>query len=369
MKIKVLQENLNQTLQNLQKAIPSKPQLPILSSILFEIKKTDCIISATDLYFGVKSIIQVDSDEDFSFCVTGKQFKEIISSLSAGVLEMTLDGNTLTVKSGKTKANLACQNSSDYPPFPQVDGQEFVLSTEDLEKIDKAVAFSVSTDMARPVLTSLLFSFNQEQLKVVATDGFRLATLDLKNENQSNEKKLLIPAKSLNEVIRVAQKINAKSIKFKVSEELKQVYFMLDNNVEIFVRLIDGEYPPYERIIPSVFTTEVNFDTEEVLETLKSAMIFAREASNIVKFNFDKEGVTIMASSPSIGNFSSTLTLSSFTGNEANIAFNIKYIFDYLSAIKSKKHWFGMSESLKPAMFKPEEEKDYQYVVMPFKVN
>jgi len=368
MKLKVLQENLNGMLLHLSKAIPSNPQLPVLSSIMIETENGSCTFSATDLYFGIRCSLNVDSDVDGNIIVPGKQFKEIISSLEPGVLEMLFEDNALSISNSKTNINLSGSNTHEYPPFPQIEGEEYSFPIEYFEKIENNIVFSASADQARPVLTAVLFSFGEDGLTCVSTDGFRLSTLVIDSSKKFDSKTFLIPAKALSEVFKIANKLKAEEVLFKVSEELKQVFFSL-NGVEVFVRLIEGEYPPYERIIPSSFETEVIFDTEELLDNLKRAMIFARESSNIVRFEILEDKVIIHSSSPTFGKYKGELHAVKVNGNKNEIAFNIKYLLDYLNATKSEKQWFGMSESLKPAMFKPDKNENQQYVVMPFKVN
>lgn len=368
MKIKVLQENLNTSLQHLQKAIPSKPQLPILTSILIEINNNQCTLSATDLYFAVRCTVQVDTDETFKLVVPGKQFKEIISSLSPGVLTLSYEDSALTIISDKTKTTLSCVSSEDFPKFPQIEGEEFTLPFKHLELMEKNIVFSASVDQARPVLTAILFEFSQEGLKVVSTDGFRLSTLVLDASQSFEPESFLIPAKALSEVFKIASKLEVSQVRFIVSQELKQVIFFIEE-VEVFVRLIEGAFPPYQKIIPLEFVTEVVFDSEELIEHLRRAHIFARESSNIVKFIITDELVTINSSSPTYGTYVGELKSVSISGKQNEIAFNIKYLLDYLSTTKDTKHWFGMNESLKPALFKPETLDSLQYVVMPFKIN
>jgi len=340
--IKVLQENLNTSLNNLSKAIPSKPQLPILSSILLEAKDNECTISATDLYFGVKAGVQADIQEEGIAVIPGKQFKEIISSLPKGVLTLEFKDNEFNILSEKTKTSLACQSSDEYPPFPKVEGEEFNLSFSQLEKIEKLVSFSASIDQARPVLTAILFKFSEKGFEVITTDGFRLSVLLLDDKKYEEEKTFLIPAKALSEVYRIVSKLKVEIIQFRVSSELKQVFFSIEK-VLVFIRLIDGNYPPYEKIIPSDFTTEVIFDSEELLENLKRAVIFAKEASNIVKLSIEENEVKIKSSSPSFGNYEGVLKNVKIKGERKEIAFNIKYLIDYLSAIKQENQWFGMN--------------------------
>ncbi len=368
MKLKVLQENLNILLSHLSKAIPSNPQLPILSSVLIETENGICTFSATDLYFGIRCSLTVDSETDGTIVVPGKQFKEIVSSLDAGVLELSFVDNTLLMSNKKTNISLSGSSTHEYPPFPQINGEEYVFPIQYLEQIETNIVFSASTDQARPVLTAVLFVFGINGLTCVSTDGFRLSTLVIDDSQKFEAKTFLIPAKALSEVFRIASKLKVSEVRFKVSHELKQVFFSLDG-VEIFVRLIEGEYPPFERIIPTAFTTQVIFESSELHDNLKRAMIFARESSNIVKFVITPEKVTIHSSSPSFGQYTGELYQVTITGEPNEIAFNIKYLLDYLSAIKTEKQWFGMSESLKPALFRPDENQKHQYVVMPFKVN
>lgn len=385
MKITVLQENLNQALNYLQKAIPSKPQLPVLASVHIKTEGSTCQLSATDLYFGVRCKVQGDISEEGELVVPGKEFKEIIASLPPGPIKLSYSDNSLSISSKHAKAKIQCMGSEDYPEFPQSDGEEYRLDAESLNLITEQVLFSASTDQARPVLTAVLFSFQQDLVNVVSTDGFRLAILLMndfmadepgknskagRDESEDENYNFLIPSKALAEVARIQKQVQDETVKFSVSKELKQAVFSIAE-VEVFVRLIEGDYPPYQKIIPSGFKTTVLFDRSELVENIKRAMIFAREASNIIRFSFDpKDGdqATILAVAPTIGEFKGTLSQAKVEGDSALIAFNARYVLDFLQSISADQIWFGMSESLKPALFRPDGQNEYQYVVMPFKI-
>lgn len=368
MKISVLQENLHKALARLQKAIPSKPQLPILSSVLISVKELECTIAATDLYFGVKTNIQADSSESGTIVIPGKELREIVSSLPAGPLTLTFQDSTVTIQNETTTATLQCHSSDEYPPFPQVEVDSEEISIETLEKINSYVSFSSSTDQARPVLTSILLQTNKEQVTAVSTDGFRLSKLDLVGISLSQAENVLIPAQSLSEVCRIGKQIGAKKLKWAVSSELKQVLFTIEDT-EVYVRMIEGEFPPYQKIIPTTFETEVFFNTQELVDNLKRSLIFARDASNIVRFSFKDQKVSLLATSPSIGKFVGELPIASVSGKDNEIAFNARYVLDYLAVIPSEEVTLKMLESLKPALFTSPEVLDHQYVVMPFKIH
>ena len=366
MKIKVLQENLKQSLNYLQKVIPNKPQLPILSSILLKAEANQLLISATDLYLGIKTNLVVEVEDEGSLVVNGDIFKNLINSLNAGKVELELKDSSLFIIQGKTKTKLACQAADEYPQFPQVEGDEFIFKLDDLEKIQNQVSFATSNDQTRPILTSILMNFSEAGLEVVATDGFRLAQLFFKETKFSINKQLLVPAKALNELYRIAKQIDVEEVKILVSEELKQLLFKVAN-VEMYVRLIEGEYPPYEKIIPPSFALEIELDAEEFLTQLKRAFIFAKDASNIVRLKFNKDELEVKAISPSYGEYKGEMPVVNKTGDEGEIAFNVHYLIDFINTVKPEKLFFGMNESLKPAMFKDPENKNYLYIAMPFR--
>ena len=377
MKITVLQENLKQILGYLQKVIPSKPQLPILSSILLKVENEKLILSATDLYLGIRSELVANVESEGSIVVSGDIFKSLILSLAPGKIELEQSDNLLLIKQGRTRTKLAIQNADEYPQFPKVEGDEFDLKINDLEKIQTLVSFAAGTDQTRPVLTSLLMKFSPNGLEVVSTDGFRLARLFFSDLKFAFEKELLVPVKALNEVYRIAKQIEAEDIKISVSDELKQLLFKVAN-VEVFVRLIEGDYPPYQKIIPPSFATEIKFDAEEFLTELKRAQVFAREASNIVKLTLKKKDsgliIQIHSQSPSFGEYLGEMSVELETGmfnedDELPIAFNVFYLIDFINAVKPERIYLGMNESLKPALLRDENAKNYLYIAMPFRVN
>lgn len=368
MKTYILQENLQKGLSYLSKAIPSNPQLPVLSSILFEATTSGCVISATDLYFGVRVQLQASVETEGTIVIPGRQLLELVSSLGKGKLTLEFIEGTLHLTSQYSKTKLQCQSAEEYPQFPQVEGETYTFETSQLQAIEQYVGFSASTDQARPVLTSILFEPTENGLLTVATDGFRLSTYKLSNDATGSSAPLLLQSKALHEVNRIVQQVSEQSVTFVVSQELKQVYFS-SGDVEIYMRLIEGEYPPYQKIIPSVFTTEVTFSTGELEDNIKRALIFARDASNIIKFSIEPEKVTLSASSPSLGTYAGEIAGTHITGEPLEIAFNAKYVQDILKATKGETIWFGMSESLKPVLCRVADVPHAEYVIMPFKVN
>ena len=376
MQITVLQENLKQQLNYLQKVIPSKPQLPILSSILLQVKGDQLTLSATDLYLGIKTSLLAEVKAEGSLVVSGDIFRNLINSLLPGKIGLTLDQGSLIIVQGQSKTKLACQPADEYPTFPDVEGEEVNLNTQVLSQIEQLVSFAVSSDQTRPVLTSLLFKFRSKGLELVATDGFRLAKLQLDKLDFAFEQDLLIPARALNELSRIAQQTQSDKFTFVLSEQLKQVLFKV-GQVELSVRLMDGDYPPYQKIIPPEFKLILELDTQEFINQLKRAQIFAREVSNIVNLEFEQSAsvLTITALSPAFGEYKGEMPVKlqsndlELESKKLKIAFNVNYLIEFINAIQEETLWLQINESLKPAALSSTVYPNYLYIIMPFRVN
>ncbi len=369
MKLEILQENLSAALNQIYRIIPNKPQLPILSSILLVANKNLITLSATDLYVGIKTTVSGKITKPNSVAIPGKIFYSIITSLNPGKLIISLKENTLTITSQNNITTIQCLDATEFPEFPKMNGKAHSLSVSSLEDIESMVGFSTSIDPTRPVLTSLLFQFDKEGLLVVGTDGFRLATLRLAAEKLKTDVHFLIPAKAITEATRIASFYqDASDVSLKISEKLKQVVIVV-GSTQLYVRLIEGEYPPFRKIIPNGFTLELELDGVEFENQLKRAQIFARESSNIIRFKIFKGELIITAVSSSYGKQEGKMAAEIIKGSDGKIAFNSRYLLDFISALKPEKVSFSMNESLTPAMLRPADQKDYQYVVMPFRVN
>lgn len=368
MKATVLQENLKNALGHLQKVIPSKPQMTVLSSIHITAKENTLILAATDLYLGVQTELLAEVEGEGVILVNGELFRSIINSLDKGKLFISLEENSLLIKQGKAISKLTCQNSEEFPEFPTVEGEKLSLNASGLDRIQELVSFSASADQSRPVLTALLMKFNQEALEVVSTDGFRLSHLLLKGQGSDQEKSVMLSSRSFGELCRLVKQAEVDQIQMIVSEELKQILVEFAH-VKMFIRLIEGDYPPYEKIIPPSFVLRISFDSAEFLTQLKRAAIFSRDASNIVKLQISEDSMRISAQSPALGDYSGELMITNASKESGEIAFNVNYLIDFINATKPETLDFHMNESLKPAMFTDEKNKDYFYIAMPFRVN
>lgn len=371
MKTKLDLKSLQKSLKNLSKVVPNNPQLPVLSSILFEFDKGKLTLSATDLYLGIRTQLKIESDVKTSIAIPGQMFKDVVNSLDSDEITLEIAEKNIKVVSGSSRVSLPINPPDDYPEFPQIKNNEVSLSSEIIEEVGSLISFAASRDQVRPILTTIMFSFSQKGLEVVATDGFRLAVKKYPDLKFKTEQQFLMPIKAFEEIVRLVEQSEADKINLNISDELKQIKVILDKN-EIYIRLVEGDYPPYEKILPESYKVEFQVSGEELRQEFHKAAIIAREASNIVRVQPDKKTLQIRSITTAMGEYSGELSLTREKENESDnleVAFDIRYLLDFFSSVKPELVSVGVNDSLKPVGFKVPGLEDYVYVVMPFRVN
>jgi DNA polymerase-3 subunit beta len=366
MKLTIKQNSLQKVLRVVQKSVSTKPQLPILSCILLKATKDSLFLYSTDLYTGVMVEIDATIKEEGSFAVPGKYFTQVINSISSPTIDMEVKDNSLLIHSKESETKLVGLNPEDFPSFPEISSKNKLIPVKDFQDALASVAFSSSTDQTRPTLTGILLSFESEKTQLIATDGFRLSirSIDVEIEKEGT---ILIPSRPLVDIFKTAEEEKASSVSLSISGELKQAKFEV-GSFSFYIRLLDGEYPPYKKIIPTQIKTFVSCNKNDLEEKLHQALIFNQDNSFITQFKISSTGVTLFSSSPSAGENTSELSGATIKGEEVTIAFNTRYLLDFIKVISDEWVEIEIVESLRPARLKVASLPDYQYVVMPFRV-
>lgn len=364
MKCVVFQESLSNALKVCRLAISGRSQLPILSTVLLQVDNGKIILSTTDLYIGVRSSIVCDSKKNGITAVPAQAFYELIGSLPPGKILLELIDNTLFLSSRNNNSQLQSMSAEDFPPFPEMEGEKIKIKRKDFDRVIDCIPFATSKDETRPALTAIFFKLSKNS-QVVGTDGFRLSVLRL--QNAYSEQEIMVPAKALQEVYKIISDKSGDDIQFQLSSHLKQVFFIL-GDYEIFIRLIDAEYPPYEKIIPQSFSFEAELETSELQKLIKRACIIAKESSYIVTFEFSKNNLIVKAVSSSLGKQEGNMAINTLQGESGKISFNAQYLLDYLNNLKEKKIIFSMNDELQPAQFQADKNSDFIYIIMPFRL-
>ena len=204
------------------------------------------------------------------------------------------------------------------------------------------------------------------EVKSISTDGYRLSGWTEKVKSIKKSEKILIPSRFAKEVARIVERAKEEVSLYPLQEG--KMLAIKQGSSEFFLRTIEGEFPNYHAIIPEGFSVEVFVETEPFLQALKTALVFSRDASNIIKIEIESGKLLVRATSASLGEHLSEIPVEMKKGEAGKIAFNGKYLVELLSNVKKEKLWFGMNEVLKPGMFRFDEEAQFFYLVMPFKV-
>lgn len=371
MKLSLLQENLNTALSNVSRFVSSKSQMPILNNILLSTDNGRFKLTATNLDMGINYWIGAKIEEEGNITIPSKEITEFVSYLSSGKIDISLTSNNLLIiNAPKAESTFTTMPSLDFPEFPSISKDSLIeIDSALLVEAISQIAFSAAVDDSRPILTSILCQFNEDNLTLVATDGFRLSLKTLKLINPISLKPgqnnlFLIPAKSLIEVTKLAK--TTKKIKIGLTSDEHQIVFVLDD-LELFSRLLEGEYPDYKRIISDFYSTKVFINKDEFSQAVKIASVFAKESANVVRFNIKNSNIEISANAPQIGQNKNNVE-AKVEGDPLEIAFNYKFLSDFLNVCKGKEIIIELNESLTPAFFHDPLNPDFTHIIMPVRL-
>jgi len=373
MKALVLQENLNKGLSLVGRLVTSKAQLPVLNNILIATDNGRLKLSATNLETGINYWLGAKIEKEGAISVPAKTLAEFISLLPPEKVQLEVKDNNLSINSGFYSANLVGLPASEFPVVPSLKEEKtFSFLSEELLKGISQTIFAASQDEGRPVLTGVLFQLKGEVLVLVATDGYRLSFRKMKagknlKEIKEFQKGLIIPARVLAELEKIIGISQQKGeIGLAISSSSNQIIFVTPE-AEIVSRLIEGSFPEFEKIIPEKWTTRVVLEKESFLRAVRTASIFARESANIVKFKIQDSKFKITANAPQVGDNLIELEIKQ-EGEENSIAFNSRFILDFLNSTEADEVSFEITTSLNPGVFRPIGDPSYFHIIMPVRV-
>ncbi len=366
MNIKLLQENLQKALTHVTRIVPTKPQLPVLQNIRLTATKDGLELTGTNMETTETVWVGGKVEKEGAICVSARVLFEFVATLPPETIHLCVKEERLFVSSAGFEAELPTIAATEFPPVPQ-------LSLKDAGSINKSalistlsnVLFAAATDEGRPMLTGVKVIDEGEKTLFVATDGYRLS-LHRMAFSAKNLSQAIIPAKALAEVVKL-------SGEEKTSEDIRvgpagdnQVGFVVGETT-LLTRLLEGEYPNFERIIPKTFTTRALIEKEGLLRAVRSAAIFARDNANIVRLNLDKQKIVVSANAAQVGKNSIELQ-AKIDGDGGEIAFNSRFLLDFLSNYQEEEFIFEMTGSLNSGLFKPAKDDSYLHIIMPVRV-
>lgn len=366
MELTVLQENLQKALSFVGKGISTKTQIPILSNILLEAKGGRLTLSSTNLETTTSFWIGASVIKEGSLTVPARFFQEVISSLSQDKVFLKEENMTLRLVCGESEVTLAGISAQEFPPLPVIGETPTLTIHKSLFENDLSlISVAASSDESRPLLTGIKFVKKDGGVELVATDGYRLALK--KNSSLAGiAQEFVLSARTLVEVGKMVSEEKNDTVGVFFDEKHNQVTFALPH-IHTSARLIEGDYPLYEKIIPKNHTTSVVFNREELLKAVKLASVYAKESANIIKLKVESGKVTVSANSPQIGENKTTLSVT-VEGEGGEIAFNSRFLLDLLGIVKEEELILEMGGALAPGVFRLPKDESYLHIIMPVRV-
>lgn len=375
MKLEILQEDLSKVLSIVSRFVAVRSQLPILGNLLFSAEDKNLLkVVATNLEVGIQYWIGAKIEESGVLAIPSKELAEFVSYLSPGKLILESKKKTqLLISSSSGETVFSGMDGSEFPKIPTLDSKKaVVLPTEGLAEAITKVGFASSEDESRPVLGSIYWRFNKNGYRMVGTDGYRLSLKDVVGIKTSmgdkeEETVFLIPTRTLTEIIRLMN--NDSEVRLDLTGSSNQAVFAF-GDLQLASRLMEGDFPDYEKIIPDACKSKITLDKNEFYQAVKIASVFARESSNIVKFDFSKDGLVISANASTVGENKTRVSIK-IEGEPIKIAFNYKFVLDFLNAIENKEEEIilELGEPLSPAVFKIASDPSWLHLIMPVRVD
>lgn len=362
-----MQENLARGLSVVSRAVSGRSTLPVLANVLLKTEDAGLKLTATNLEIGITYWVPGRIDEDGAITVPAKLLTDLVNSLPAGDkvdLEVGA-GDTLHVQAGRFQTHIKGIDAEEFPAIQTAgDRPTTRIAQNVLRRALAETAFAAATDEARPILTGVLARFEGEQLTLAAADNYRIAVKTVPILDAVPETSVVIPARALNELVRVLADVDD-PVDVVLAGGRNQVLFHIDG-VDLVSRLIDGQFPNYQQVMPQAHLTRAVLDREELLRAVKPAALIAHESANIVKLQIgggDEPGITVSANAE-VGDHVGQVE-AAVEGDGTTIAFNARYLADVLGNVSADQFALELNGPLSPGVFKPIGDDQYVHVVMP----
>lgn len=362
MNFSILQQDLWPSLQAVARSCGLKSSLPVLGNILIQTRAGKVILSATNLEVGVVKSVKAAITTEGEVTIPAKTLTEIVANLSNSKINFEATSEQLKIKTDSFFSQINGIAASEFPSIP-LSGKEAVkIDPGILIKAIQEVSFSAAADEGRPTLTGILTEIKDKTLQLVATDGYRLAhkTASVKEEASF---KALIPRRTFEEITRLLAEEEVDEVALSTSEDQNQMIFSFGQTL-LSSRLIEGQFPAWEKIVPTEVKAKVTAERGELLKAVKLASIFARSEANVVKVKNEAGKIIITSEAKELGSQQSEVEAQS-DGQTVEVAFNSKFLLDALTTLPTNQVILELSGTLSAAILKPMGEAGLEYIIMP----
>jgi len=366
MKITISRAALLQAVQHCQSIVERRHTIPILANLLLEAKNNILFITATDLEVGLRSQSTASIEKEGSITVSARKLFDIIKELDPEQ-DITLETGDgfVVIRSGRSRFRVASLAAVEYPGISEETNETPIsLPADTLRDMISATSFAMSTDETRKYLTGTLFEIDEEQmLRLVTTDGHRLALSEIHLEQRSEKKTCIVPRKAVIELNKLCDHCE-EQIELFLGE--RQIRVKAGSNV-LVSKLIDARFPVYQDVIPVDHPCKVVVERSPFDQVLRRSMIVANEFTHDIRLLFSEKGIDVSAHNTEQEEAEEHIT-ADYNGQEVAVGFNGKYLRDTLSAIKSPSVSIELKDELSPILISSEENQQSRYVIMPMRI-
>jgi DNA polymerase III subunit beta len=372
MEFVVRKNDLLRELQLFQGIVERKNTIPILANVLMEAKGDQVSLLATDLEVGLRSKCAATVTKGGTITLPAKKLYEIVKSLPETDIRIFDDKNGVKIAADRFESRMQTLPREDFPTLPEPGGPAMTtaaLPSSAVREMVSKTQFAITGEDTRFFLNGALFVLRAGDMSLVATDGHRLALVSVPRDGSSKdaeENKAILPKKTLGELGRLLVESNGGAISYERGEN--HLFFNAGDRL-LISRMIDGQFPAYERVIPKGNDKRIEFERDRLTNAVKRVQILSNERSRAVKIQIDKGKVEVTSSSPELGEAKETLPVD-YSGPAMQICFNAQYVLDFLSAVATDIVSLELKDEVSQAVMKPvgAEGYDYTYVIMPMRV-
>jgi DNA polymerase-3 subunit beta len=361
--------DLVRELQFFQQIVERKNTIPILANVLIESTGNEVTLLATDLEVALRSRCEAAVNKPGSVTLPAKKLYEVVRALPDGDVNIETDkgGNSVKVSGGQFSSKMPTLPREDFPSLPEAGGGvKATIDGKSLAQMVTKTQFAITGEDTRFYLNGAQFVLRSEDMTFVATDGHRLALMNVKHEgSKGDDIKAILPRKTLAELGRLLAEGN-NNVNYERGEN--HLFFEIGPRL-LISRMIDGQFPAYERVVPKGNDKHVEFERDRLTQAVRRVSILSNERSRAVKMMLDKGKVEVTSSSPEFGEAREPIPVD-YSGPALTICFNAQYVLDFLGVVETDVVALELKDEVSQAVMKPvgADGYDYTYVIMPMRV-
>ncbi len=335
----------------------------MLSGVYMALSGDELTMTATDRELTIRVHLTVAGDGDGEAVVTARLIGEVVRSLDAGAVNVRVEDGEIHIDSARSTFSLQTMSAEDFPKVTTLEGDPVVLEAGGLLTALRQVVKAASADESRPVLTGVLLSAEQEGLRLVTTDSYRLALCDLPGlELLNSDQSVLVPSRALQEVIRLLEDDDQVSLRFSEHE----VSFGF-GTIAVTTRLIEGEFPSYQGLIPTHQPNRLRVGRESLINAVRRVRLMAQDSTPI-RLDMSSGGLELSATTQDVGEAREQMD-AVYEGEDLTVAFNPEYLLDGAEAAPGEEIVLNTVDALKPAVIRTTESEEFLYLLMPVRIN